>query len=162
AGLRGLFVALYRAATEASGDTGRMAFDAALGEVVIALCGGKDARPRPSTAVLSARDYLHDRRDGSVTLAELSAASGLSPFHLNRAFRAAFGIPPHAYLLQLRVARARALIASGAPLSAAAAEAGFADQSHMTRIFTRQFGYPPAALARANRKIVQDRARRAS
>ena len=159
---RGLFLSLYRAGTEAAGDAGRMAFDAALGEVVVALCGGKDRGRGPAPAVLTARDYLHDQRDGPVTLAELAAVTGLSRFHLNRAFRAAFGIPPHAYLLQLRVARARQLIASGVTLSSAAAEAGFADQSHMTRIFTRQFGYPPSALAQANRKIVQDRRRRAS
>lgn len=160
--LRGLFAKLYHAATEKAGDAGRMAFDAALGEVIVALCGGKNMGLRPASAVLTARDYLHDRREGTVTLADLSACCGLSPFHLNRAFRAAFGIPPHAYLLQLRVARARELIAAGTALSSAAVEAGFADQSHMTRIFTRQFGYSPSAFARANRKIVQDRGRRAS
>lgn len=161
--LPGLFTELYRAATGPAGDAGRMAFDAALGEVVVRLCdGSKPATPSHLAGVLAARDYLHDRRDGPVALADLAAAAGLSPFHLNRAFRAAFGLPPHAYLLQLRVARARRLIASGLSLSSAAAEAGFADQSHMTRIFVRQFGYSPAVFARTQRKNVQDRGRRRS
>ncbi|MCA0272525.1 MAG: AraC family transcriptional regulator [Proteobacteria bacterium] len=161
--LPGLFDELYRAATGPAGDAGRMAFDAALGEVVLRLCSGRSAaEPSHTPGVLMARDYLHDRRDDGVRLADLAAAAGLSPFHLTRAFRAAFGLPPHAYLLQLKVAQARRLIASGLPLSRAAAEAGFADQSHLTRIFTRQFGYSPAVFARSQRKNVQDRGRRRS
>lgn len=154
--LRNLFLTLYCAATEKTGDTGKMAFDIALGEAALVLCAARKPSLRASAAIMTAKEYLHDRQDGPVTLSDLASACDLSPFHLNRAFRATFGIPPHTYLLQLRVARARRLIEEGKTLSASAAEAGFADQSHMTRIFTRQFGYSPSALVRAKRKIVQD------
>ncbi|RYF38322.1 MAG: helix-turn-helix domain-containing protein, partial [Comamonadaceae bacterium] len=55
----------------------------------------------------------------------------------------------HAWLLQLRAERARGLIGQGAPLVQAAAASGFADQSHMTRVFARQFGFTPGAWRRA-------------
>src|SRR2546427_4255622 len=46
---------------------------------------------------------------------------------------------PHAWLLRCRAERARVLIRDGVALAAAAAATGFADQSHMTRVFARQF-----------------------
>jgi AraC-like DNA-binding protein len=61
------------------------------------------------------------------------------------------GITPHAYLVQRRVRLARGLLAAGRTPAQAAAEAGFADQSHLTRAFLRQLGVTPgryrAALA---------------
>ncbi len=151
-GLARLFARLYRAATAGESDTGRMAFDAALAEALVLLCGGDDRgrRPPPPAPVARARDFLHDRQDGPVALAELAAVAGISPWHLSRRFAAEFGLPPHAYLVQLRLAAARRLIAGCTPLSATVAEAGFADQSHLTRLFRRQFGYTPADFARAS------------
>jgi AraC-like DNA-binding protein len=66
-----------------------------------------------------------------------------------RRFSQAYGVTPYAWLLQHRAERARGLVERGVPLSAAAAAAGFADQSHMTRVFVRQFGFTPGALRRA-------------
>jgi AraC-like DNA-binding protein len=56
---------------------------------------------------------------------------------------------PHAYLMQVRADRARRLIAGGTPLAEAAAGSGFADQSHMTRLFIRAYGITPGAYAAA-------------
>ena len=70
--------------------------------------------------------------------------SGLSPRHFCRAFREAYHLSPHAYLLQARLRRAKQLIARGVPLSSAAAAAGFADQSHLHRHFRRATGTTPA------------------
>jgi AraC-like DNA-binding protein len=53
-------------------------------------------------------------------------------------------------------ARARGLIASGMPLAEAAAHSGFADQSHMTRLFVRSFGMAPGFYARAARPALRD------
>jgi AraC-like DNA-binding protein len=72
-----------------------------------------------------------------------------SRFQLLRQFRSKYGVTPHAWLLQQRAERARALIRQRTPLADAAALSGFADQSHMTRVFVRQFGFTPGAWQRA-------------
>ena len=56
---------------------------------------------------------------------------------------------PHAYMIQRRIIAARHLIARGMSLADAAAASGFADQSHMTRIFVRTYGISPSMYARA-------------
>jgi transcriptional regulator GlxA family with amidase domain len=62
-------------------------------------------------------------------------------------FHREVGLPPHAYQIQVRVARARALIATGVPLAEVASMTGFADQSHLTRLFKRIVGVPPGQYA---------------
>jgi AraC-like DNA-binding protein len=68
-----------------------------------------------------------------------------------RRFEKAYGVPPHAWLLLQRGERARSLIREGSTLAQAATSCGFADQSHMTRLFVRQFGFTPGAWQRACR-----------
>jgi AraC-like DNA-binding protein len=63
-------------------------------------------------------------------------------------FHREVGMPPHAYQIQLRVARARRLVAAGVPLAEVASMTGFADQSHLTRLFKRVVGVPPGQYAR--------------
>ncbi len=101
--------------------------------------------------LLRARDLLHASPAQPVSLDELAAAAGLSKFHLLRAFAKRFGLPPHTYHTQLRIATARALLANGVPISRAALEAGFADQSHLTRHFARIVGVTPGAYVRDTR-----------
>lgn len=91
-------------------------------------------------------DYLHDNLPRNIRLAELSRLTQLSEFQLLRAFRAEMGLPPHAYLIQLRVARAKSLLVKGVPPADAAAQVGFADQSHLTRRFKRMVGVTPGAV----------------
>ena len=66
-------------------------------------------------------------------------------------FRARFGFTPHAYLTQVRVARARELLAAGAPIARVAFAVGFADQSHLTNRFKQWVGVTPAEFRRAAR-----------
>jgi AraC-like DNA-binding protein len=99
--------------------------------------------------VRQARDRLAADLLHPPTLAELAATAGLSRYQLLRRFDAAYGVPPHAWLVQQRAERARGLIRDGAGLAHAAASCGFADQSHMTRIFVRQFGFTPGTWRRA-------------
>lgn len=94
------------------------------------------------------REYLEDEFARVVTLAELSALTGLSPFHVSRTFRSSVGLPPYAYLALVRVRQAQALIRAGHPLSAVTHATGFADQSHFTRQFKRAVGVPPGQYAR--------------
>jgi AraC-like DNA-binding protein len=92
-----------------------------------------------------ARDYLHAHLEARVTLEDLARAAGLSPYHLARLFRTAYGLPPHQYLEGLRVRRAADLIRAGLPLAEAALASGFASQSHLNRSFKRILGVTPAA-----------------
>jgi AraC-like DNA-binding protein len=86
------------------------------------------------------------------SLESLAALAGIGKYQLLRRFTKSYGLPPHAWLLQLRAERARGLIGRGAPLAESAAASGFADQSHMTRVFTRQFGFTPGAWRQASAK----------
>jgi AraC-like DNA-binding protein len=72
-----------------------------------------------------------------------------------RSFRAATGVTPHQFQTQTRIRRAAALIRAGRAITDAALDVGFADQSHLTRHFTRSMGVPPGRFARAV-KNVQD------
>ncbi len=98
----------------------------------------------PLPCVARALKRLDEAPERPVTLAELAALSGVSRFQLLRGFARSVGTTPHAYLLQQRVRLARRLLAAGRRPAEAAAEAGFADQSHLTRAFRRQLGITPA------------------
>lgn len=97
------------------------------------------------------RQRLDEAPEQAASLAELAAEVGVSRYQLLRGFVRETGMTPHAYRVQRRVRVARQLIIEGQALSQVAADTGFADQSHMTRAFTRQFGISPgryrAALA---------------
>ncbi len=112
-------------------------------------------------AVQRARDFLEAHHGEAVTLAQLAHVANLSPFHLLRVFRAELGLPPHAYLTQQRVARAKTLLALGMPIAQVAFETGFVDQSHLTRHFKRLVGVTPGQYLLGSKNI-QDRARLAS
>lgn len=144
--IRSAFLALH-------GREGRLARDLALDRLARALAGhaavGASAGARrPQRVAALARDALHARMAEDIGLEELAALAGVDRFRLNRAFRDSFGLSPHAYLVQLRLKAARRLLAVGQTPAAAAAEAGFADQSHLGRWFRRAYGMTPAAYRR--------------
>ncbi|MGW0732537.1 AraC family ligand binding domain-containing protein [Streptomyces sp. NPDC002851] len=103
-----------------------------------------------------ARELLEERLAEPPTLEELAAELGTSPFALLRAFKRQYGLPPHAWLTNARVRKARALLDAGTTPAAAAVAVGFTDQPHLNRHFTRIVGVPPGAYQR-ERKNVQDR-----
>jgi AraC-like DNA-binding protein len=107
----------------------------------------------PAIALAGVRDALASDLADPPTLAQLADAAGVSRFQLLRRFAARYGCTPHAWLMQQRAERARGLIGQGVPLAAAAMSCGFADQSHMTRTFTRQFGFTPGAWRRAAARL---------
>lgn len=107
---------------------------------------GGEAQSAPAQ-IRHARGRIDDDPAAAVSLAELAAEAGLSRFQLLRGFSRATGMTPHAYLIQRRAALARRLIAGGSGLADAAIAAGFADQSHMTRVFVRTYGMTPGVYA---------------
>jgi AraC-like DNA-binding protein len=106
-------------------------------------------------AVTRARDYLSEHYAENVTLEELARVANLSPFHFSRVFAEQTGMPPHAFQIQLRVERAKALLREGWAIPQVASQTGFADQSHLTRHFKRLAVVTPGQYAR-NSKNVQD------
>ncbi|AJD41913.1 AraC family transcriptional regulator [Rhizobium sp. SEMIA 4085] len=106
------------------------------------------ARMAPGT-IGKAKSLIDGDPLANVSLADLARESGLSRFQLLRGFAKATGMTPHAYLIQARIHMARRLIASGTSLAEAALASGFADQSHMTRVFTAKYGLTPRVYATA-------------
>lgn len=116
-------------------------------------CGSRLPNKAGTKAVRDAREILHQRLVDPPSLSELAAEVGAGQYSLLRAFRTAHGLPPHAYLNQLRVRRARALLDAGEQVAHAAVAVGFVDQSHLSRHFRRIVGVAPGAYRRKN---VQD------
>lgn len=100
--------------------------------------------PRLPLVAQKARDYLHANARFDIGLDQVAAAAGVDRFRLTRAFKAAYGLAPHAYLVQLRLSKARRMLSSGAQPATVAMELGFADQSHLGRWFVRAYGLTPA------------------
>ena len=105
---------------------------------------------RQHPAVTRVVDYL-EASAGPVSLDSLAGLVQLSKSHLVRLFRTQMGLPPHAYLLRIRVSRACSFLAAGMPIAEAAHAAGFADQSHLTRHFKYYLGLTPGAYVRSMR-----------
>lgn len=102
-------------------------------------------------ALARARDLLDQEFARVVSSQELEAASGLSRFTLARQFRARFGTSPHRYQVMRRLDFARRRLRQGIAPAAAAAEAGFADQAHLSRWFKAAFGLTPSGYRRLER-----------
>lgn len=94
-------------------------------------------------AVRLVREYLEDNYARNVSLDEMAALAGLSSYHLIRVFRNEVGLPPHAYLQQVRIHRARQLLSTGTTLVEVAYDTGFVDQSHFTKQFKKLVGVTP-------------------
>ena len=117
--------------------------------------GGMQVAPRPVAGGLApwqerrAKEILSARLDADVPLAEVAGACRLSPSYFARAFRQSTGQPPHRWLSERRVDRAKdMLLGSALSLAEVALACGFADQSHFTRVFTRTVGTSPGAWRR--------------
>ena len=96
--------------------------------------------------------YIEDHLDDDLSLARLAEVAGVSASHLKLLFRRSLGLPVHAYVVQRRVERAKALLLRGdLPVSQVALEAGFAHQSHMARWMRRLLGVTPTSVMRGAR-----------
>ncbi|AIR91244.1 AraC family transcriptional regulator [Pseudomonas cremoricolorata] len=100
--------------------------------------------PRLPLTAQRAREYLHAHVAEDIGLEQLAAACNTDRYRLTRAFKAAYGLAPHAYLIQLRLTQARQLLSRGQTPAAVAARLGFADQSHLGRWFRRAYRLTPA------------------
>jgi AraC-like DNA-binding protein len=101
--------------------------------------------------VARARRYIEENLAEEFDLEALGASAGVDRCHLCRVFQRAIGLPPYRFRAHLRVARARALLASGLDCTQVAFAVGFCDQSHLIRCFKELTGTTPGAYARACR-----------
>lgn len=99
-------------------------------------------------AVARARELIESRPGDDLSLGELASVAGLSAYHFLRVFRRETGLTPHAYLLQVRIDRARLMLAGGATIVDTALAWGFSDQSHLTRRFKAVLGVTPGQYQR--------------
>lgn len=155
-------VRLVHQVLRATDEGNALAADTLLRVVVtrlLRLNGGSPPRRRVRTAgartAARARVLLEERMAAPPTLEQLADELGTGPFALLRAFRDTYGMPPHTWLTDARVRRARLLLDAGTLPSEAAVAVGFTDQSHLNRHFGRIVGVPPGAYQR-ERKNVQD------
>ncbi|MEU8681983.1 AraC family transcriptional regulator [Streptomyces sp. NPDC048611] len=146
-----LITEIHRAA-----ETGNaLAADTLLRSVVARLLrryGGPLPARTPRTAgtrtAARARAVLEERMTDPPSLERLAQELGTSPFALLRAFKGAYGMPPHTWLTDARVRRARGLLEAGRTPADTAVAVGFTDQPHLNRHFTRIVGVPPGAYRR--------------
>lgn len=97
------------------------------------------------------KELIDANLGGNLSLADIAEDCGISVSHLIRGFKRANGVPPHQWLLQRRVELAKTLLLDPrTPVAVIAVACGFADQSHLTRVFARLAGAPPGAWRRAN------------
>ena len=151
--LRRLFRRLERWSVRAASAADTLACEEALVDACVHLMARHGSAPTstnvPAEDMRRVRDRLADDSRAAPSLTELATMAGLSKYQVLRRFERVFGLPPHSWLLRRRAERARALIRDGSSLASAAAASGFADQSHMTRTFTRQYGFTPGAWQKA-------------
>jgi AraC family transcriptional regulator len=96
--------------------------------------------------------FMHESLAERVSLAALARVAGASPYHFVRQFRRSTGLPPHAYLVKVRVDEAARLLLQGTATPAeAAARVGFSNQGHLTRHMRRALGVTPGKLSATRR-----------
>lgn len=107
----------------------------------------------PKNKLSQVMDFAEVNLSANIRLEDLSSLVDLSPFHFAREFKRTTGMTPHRYIISRRLERAREWLVQGKhSIGEIANEFGFADQSHLTRLFKRQFGLTPADYIRHSRR----------
>lgn len=112
--------------------------------------------PRPNQRGLTSRqvrnalEYIETHVADEISLADIAGAAGVSVSSVTRGFRIALGVAPHRWVLNRRIALAQRRMSAGkTPLSEIAVLCGFADQSHLARVFLRHVGASPSLWRRS-------------
>jgi AraC family transcriptional regulator len=125
---------------------------AVLREAVSRVFAGEAQHPQAARWMTAQRLRLIDelieaKLESRLTVEDLAAALQLSSGFFRRAFKAAVGQTPHDYIIERRLARARALLrGSTSGLAEIAVACGFASHAHMTALFRQRFGVTPNRL----------------
>jgi AraC-like DNA-binding protein len=100
------------------------------------------------------RDYIEGHADREISLEELARVANLSPFYLNRSFSKTFGIPPHAYQIQMRILQAKRLLRKEHSIEQVAIETGFVSQSHFGSHFKRLVCVTPKQYIQDSKNVI--------
>ncbi len=135
------------------------AVTAGIARQLVRLVGVRSAPREPPAGRLSraARrrvlELIDTKLDAKLTVETLAREVGLSVAHFSRAFNETMGRAPHQFLLAMRLERARRLLETpGITLATVARHTGFSDQSHLSRLFKREYGITPGAVLRARQR----------
>jgi AraC-like DNA-binding protein len=141
-------VALLADIDEPLDELGAAAAATAVADALEAAAGrAQPHEPVDTAAVTAVREHLAAHPTEETRATDLERIAGMDRWSVARQFRRAFGTSPDRYRSMRRLAVARDAIAAGEGLAAVAAGTGFADQSHMTRHFTRAYGLTPGRWA---------------
>ncbi|MDO5115762.1 MAG: AraC family transcriptional regulator [Synergistaceae bacterium] len=105
-----------------------------------------------SSHILAVKEYLKENYASAPNIEALAEIAHISPFYLMRLFKEEIGLSPHAYINQLRVNKAKEMMAEGLPLLQITYELGFTDQSHFSKTFLRITGVNPARYGNMKRE----------
>lgn len=109
--------------------------------------GGRNAK-----ALSEAIDFLKENIDQSISLEDIGRATNRSASHVSRIFSSELGMPPHQYLMRLRVEKAKKLLAkTSMSIAEIAYDCGFSHQEHLSRLFRRFTDSTPASYRREMR-----------
>lgn len=101
-------------------------------------------RPEVQQKIEVIKDLLSASPEKNFSLTELAHHVALSPWHFLREFKKQTGLPPHAWLVQIRLRKAQHLLKQGQSIVLTAHQMGFSDQSHFNRHFKKALGVTPA------------------
>lgn len=103
--------------------------------------GEKDGQEHRAIAIV--KEFIREQYETDVTLSHLSTLTGLHKNYLLNVFTKEVGISPHRYLINVRIAKAKRLVAQGIPISEVATATGFSDPRHLTREFRKHLLVTP-------------------
>lgn len=116
--------------------------------MLASLAPGQLTAPVADPRLARAAEFINDNFSCELSLAEISAAAGLSPAHFIRSFKRRFGMTPQAYLVNRRIQVGRAQLRRGLPIAEVSSNAGFVDQAHFQRAFKRHVAATPGQYRR--------------
>jgi AraC-like DNA-binding protein len=100
------------------------------------------------------REYIEAHHNQEISLEQLAQIANLSSFHLNRSFRKTFGLPPHAYQIQMRILQAKRLLRKEWSIERVAIETGFVSQSHFGSHFKRLIRVTPRQYIQDSKNVI--------
>lgn len=96
--------------------------------------------------------YIEEHAAETVGVKKLATVVNMSPFHFARMFKGALGVPPHAYITNVRMERAKKLLeSSNLSLREIATTVGYQTQAHFTGVFHKQVGMTPRTYRLSSR-----------